>query len=131
MSKSQCPFCGHEGLRIVYGLLPGPPDPAEVSGGCAVFPGRSPEYECPWCDAEWIRKHHRVTVVTSLGANQASDLPPNVFLVTTLERAADALRNELDSSGESTKAGTEAALERVGKDIGLSAQQSQILIAYL
>lgn len=130
MAGSECPFCGERGLRIVYGLFPGPPAPGEVAGGCSIFPGRSPDFECPWCDAEWIEKRAGITVVTALGANQESDLPKNAVSVLALDDAAAQIRTQLDSNRLSDD-DLHKVITEVGKSIGLNARQSTILMEYI
>lgn len=48
----RCPRCQAPGLRLEYGLLPGPPTPGYEAGGCSV-PLLAADLVCPRCGAEW------------------------------------------------------------------------------
>ena len=51
----RCPSCGSEHVdRFVYGLVSGPPDPADhvLLGGCIILPGQ-PDFHCTGCGNEW------------------------------------------------------------------------------
>jgi DNA-directed RNA polymerase subunit RPC12/RpoP len=48
----RCPSCGHQGMRIQYGMPAGPPGPGVVLGGCIVD-AENPDFLCSTCSTSW------------------------------------------------------------------------------
>jgi hypothetical protein len=47
-----CEVCGIEGVPVLYGLRPAPPEDVAVIGGCTISPGM-PRYACTNCGTRW------------------------------------------------------------------------------
>lgn len=131
MKSVECPFCGAKADRFVYGLLSGPPLDGEIAGGCSVFPGQSPDFSCPWCDAEWLIFDDCLVVVTELGVNQEDDLPEGAIWADQLDSVATSLRGILDTKVSASPSEIKEMTTASGLAIGLDERQSQILLQYI
>lgn len=131
MKSIECPFCGAKADRVVYGLLAGPPSDGETAGGCSVFPGQSPDFSCPWCDAEWLDFDDCLIVVTELGANQEGDLPEGAIWADQLDSVAANLREILKAQASALPSEIKEMTAASGLELGLDEHQSQILLEYI
>jgi len=47
-----CEVCGTEGVPVLYGFRPVPPEDEAVIGGCVISSGM-PRYACTNCETRW------------------------------------------------------------------------------